>query len=169
MGFVLSICTYPSVCLTCSVSPSQHCQDSKLQRDAVRISLHFIAQDPLVPARLVGSVVSLCPQYLLGADLSVSCPDMQVVKGDLTQQQVAAIVNPTSGHLSLTSKVSGAIQKAAGRKLKTACKKLLANLPDGGLAIGSAATMPIRGNPFQNIIHAVTPSAMGELDYGPAG
>ena len=77
----------------------------------------------------------------------MSCPGVQVVKGKLTQQQVAAIVNPTDGRLSVSGKVPGARQ-AAGRWLKIACKELLANLPDGVLAIGTTAIMPIKGTPF---------------------
>ena len=94
---------------------------------------------------------------------------MQVVKGNLTQQQVAAIVNPTNNQLGLTGGVSKHIAKAAGPDLEKACQALLASLPPGHKAVpvGSSAVTSCSGNsyksiPCQHIIHAVGPHYNGK-------
>lgn len=93
---------------------------------------------------------------------------VQVVKGNLTQQQVAAIVNPTNNQLGLTGGVSKHIAKAAGPDLEKACQALLASLPPGHKAVpvGSSAVTSCSGNsyksiPCQHIIHAVGPHYNG--------
>ncbi|KAA6427151.1 MAG: RNase III inhibitor [Trebouxia sp. A1-2] len=93
---------------------------------------------------------------------------VQVVKGNLTQQQVAAIVNPTNNQLGLTGGVSKHIAKAAGPDLEKACQALLASLPPGRKAVpvGSSAVTSCSGNsyksiPCQHIIHAVGPHYNG--------
>lgn len=97
---------------------------------------------------------------------------MQVVKGNLTQQQVAAIVNPTNNQLGLTGGVSKHIAKAAGPDLEKACQALLASLPPGHKAVpvGSSAVTSCSGKsyksiPCQHIIHAVGPHYTGKLTY----
>ncbi|DBA92767.1 hypothetical protein WJX77_000576 [Trebouxia sp. C0004] len=93
---------------------------------------------------------------------------VQVVRGNLTQQQVAAIVNPTNNQLGLTGGVSKHIAKAAGPDLEKACQALLASLPAGQRAVpvGSSAVTSCRGKsyksiPCQHIIHAVGPHYNG--------
>ncbi len=95
---------------------------------------------------------------------------MQVVKGNLTQQQVSAIVNPTNNQLGLTGGVSKHIAKAAGPDLGKACQALLASLPPGHKAVpvGSSALTSCSGKSFksipcQHIIHAVGPHYNGKL------
>ncbi|DBB13513.1 TPA: Poly (ADP-ribose) polymerase, variant 4 [Trebouxia sp. C0006] len=93
---------------------------------------------------------------------------VQVVKGNLTQQQVSAIVNPTNNQLGLTGGVSKHIAKAAGPDLEKACQALLASLPPGHKAVpvGSSAVTSCSGKsyksiPCQHIIHAVGPHYNG--------
>ena len=93
----------------------------------------------------------------------------QVLKGDLTQQQVAAIVNPTNIQLSLTGGTSDVIAKAFGRSYKKKCSSLLARLPGGqsSLSEGDSAMMPTNSAlPCGHIIHAITPT--GESQTSPA-
>lgn len=85
----------------------------------------------------------------------------QVLKGDLTQQQVAAIVNPTNSQLSLTGGTSDAIAKAFGRTYKKKCSSLLASLPDGqsSLSESNSAIMPTSSAlACEYVIHAITPT-----------
>lgn len=91
---------------------------------------------------------------------------MQLVKGDLTKQQVTAIVNPTNTRLYSTGGVSGHIAKKAGPSFEQECKAVVASLPDGQTSVpeGSSAVMPCnRGTAWQHIIHAVVPSYSGNL------
>lgn len=48
--------------------------------------------------------------------------NIQVIKGDITQQQVTGIVSPTNEQLCTTGQVSQHIAKAAGPKFKKDCK-----------------------------------------------
>lgn len=85
---------------------------------------------------------------------------MQVVKGDLTKQQVSAIVNPTNGRLSSWGGASGPIAQTAGPSYVQDCKDLLDNLPDGQTAVPecSSAVMACSGaGAWQHVIHAVVP------------
>jgi len=89
-----------------------------------------------------------------------------VVKGNLTQQQVTAIINPTNSQLGLTGGVSKHIANAAGPSLEKDCKAFLDGLPAGQRAVPmgrSAVTMGSGTLPCQYIIHAVGPHYTGEL------
>jgi hypothetical protein len=66
---------------------------------------------------------------------------LQVVKGDLTKQQVSAVVNPTSGQLQAWGGVSSQISRAAGPSFAQDCKTVLANLAAGGHLFQRAAVL----------------------------
>lgn len=77
--------------------------------------------------------------------------DIRIVLGDLTQQRVDAIVNPSDPTLLDQGGVSAAIHRVAGPRLLEACKAL------GGCAIGEAKITPGFGLPARWVIHTVTP------------
>jgi len=90
---------------------------------------------------------------------------LQVVKGDLTKQQVSAVVNPTSGQLQAWGGVSSHISGAAGPSFAQDCKTALANLAGGRTSVpeGSNVVMACSGTgPWQHVIHAVVPHYTGK-------
>lgn len=93
---------------------------------------------------------------------------MQVVRGDLTQQVVTGIVNPTNSQLSLMGGVSKFILKAAGPRLAKDCKELMTGRGPAqhSLSAGSALVTPCAGYGSircQYVIHAAGSHYSGEL------
>jgi len=82
--------------------------------------------------------------------------DIQAVQGDITAQEVDAVVNAANQALAGGGGVDGAIHRAAGRReLQAACQAL------GGCATGDAKATPGFGLPARWIIHAVGPRWRG--------
>lgn len=77
------------------------------------------------------------------------------VHGDITQQQVDAIVNAANTSLWAGGGVCGAIHDAAGPELEEACLAL------GGCPTGEAKITPGYKLPAQWVIHAVGPVWQG--------
>ena len=86
---------------------------------------------------------------------------VQVVKGDLTKQQVTGIVNPTNTHLARGG-ASGHIAKAAGHGFAKNCDAVLAG--QGSLAEGSSVVTQAGGALLCcYIIHAAGPHYSGKV------
>ena len=78
-----------------------------------------------------------------------------VVQGDITLQNVDAVVNAANSGLVGGGGVDGAIHRAAGPELMAACRQL------GGCPEGEARTTPGFNLPAKGIIHAVGPIWQG--------
>jgi O-acetyl-ADP-ribose deacetylase (regulator of RNase III) len=76
---------------------------------------------------------------------------IETVIGDLTEQQVDAIVNAANSSLARGGGVCGAIFAKSGPELDRACAAL------GGCPTGQAKVTPGFGIPIKGIIHAVGP------------
>ncbi|MFI5040311.1 MAG: O-acetyl-ADP-ribose deacetylase [Acidimicrobiales bacterium] len=82
--------------------------------------------------------------------------DIEAVMGDITRQEVDAVVNAANRHLAGGGGVDGAIHRAAGaRELRAACARI------GRCATGDAVATPGFGLPARWIIHAVGPRWRG--------
>jgi O-acetyl-ADP-ribose deacetylase (regulator of RNase III) len=84
-----------------------------------------------------------------------------VVRGNLLEEPVDAIVNAANGHLAHGGGVAGVISRAAGPELQAESDALIRRL--GPLPTGSAVVTTAGKLPFKGVIHAVGPR-QGEGD-----
>jgi O-acetyl-ADP-ribose deacetylase (regulator of RNase III) len=84
-----------------------------------------------------------------------------VVRGNLLEEPVDAIVNAANGHLSHGGGVAGVIARAAGPALQAESDRLLTT--KGPFAAGTAIVTSAGKLPFKGVIHAVGPRS-GEGD-----
>lgn len=78
-----------------------------------------------------------------------------MVKGDLLEQPVDAIVNAANGHLAHGGGVAGVISRAAGPQLQQESDALVRR--HGPYPTGSAVATTAGRLPFKAVIHAVGP------------
>ncbi|WP_377644699.1 O-acetyl-ADP-ribose deacetylase [Oryzobacter terrae] len=83
---------------------------------------------------------------------------IEAVRGDITTQDVDAVVNAASSALLGGGGVDGAIHAAAGPALLEECRRLRrTTLPDG-LAVGDAVATGAGALPARHVIHTVGPN-----------
>ncbi|MHA1786198.1 MAG: macro domain-containing protein [Candidatus Helarchaeota archaeon] len=82
---------------------------------------------------------------------------LELVEGDITEQDTDAIVNAANEHLVLGAGVAGAIRSKGGPKIQQECNKI------GGTFVGGAVITTGGNLKARHVIHAVGPR-MGEGD-----
>jgi O-acetyl-ADP-ribose deacetylase (regulator of RNase III) len=82
---------------------------------------------------------------------------LEILEGDITEQEVDAIVNPANAQLQLGSGVAGAIRERGGPSIQEECNRI------GGTPVGTAVMTGAGHLKAKRVIHAVGP-AMGEGD-----
>ena len=88
---------------------------------------------------------------------------VSVLVGDITQQQVAAVVNAANSTLLGGGGVDGAIHRAGGPDILAACQELRRTRYPDGLPTGEAVLTTAGRLPARQVIHTVGPV------YGAAG
>ena len=93
----------------------------------------------------------------MGIDLKVNRSTLAIVKGDITDCDLDAIVNAANTSLILGGGVAGAIRRKGGRSIQEECNRI-GGIPTGGAAITGAGNLKAR-----YVIHAAGP-VFGEGD-----
>lgn len=90
-----------------------------------------------------------------------------VIRGDICDQEVDAIVNAANPSLLGGGGVDGAIHRRGGPEILAACRELRRTRYPGGLPTGEAVATPAGRLPARWVIHTVGPVYRAEAD--PAG
>jgi O-acetyl-ADP-ribose deacetylase (regulator of RNase III) len=83
--------------------------------------------------------------------------DIEYVRGDITEQDVDAVVNAANSSLLGGGGVDGAIHRRGGPEILAACKKLRAEHYPDGLPTGKAVATTAGRLPARWVIHTVGP------------
>lgn len=90
---------------------------------------------------------------------------VSVLEGDITTQDVDAIVNAANSSLMGGGGVDGAIHRAAGPQLLEHCRRLRQSDWPQGLPAGEAAVTPAAELPADHVVHTVGPNrSAGQTD-----
>ncbi len=92
---------------------------------------------------------------------------LELVQGDITRSDTAAIANAANSMLMGGGGVDGAIHRAAGPELKQALLELKRELPGGVLATGKAVLTPGFQLAARHVIHCVGPIYDREREQAP--
>jgi len=84
-------------------------------------------------------------------------PKIDLVQGDITSQEVDAVVNAANGSLLGGGGVDGAIHRKGGPSILAECKALRAKRYPDGLPTGDAVATTGGNLPARWVIHAVGP------------
>lgn len=91
---------------------------------------------------------------------------IEVVRGDITEQNADAIVNAANSSLMGGGGVDGAIHAAAGPQLLSECQALRRDRLPNGLPVGKAVTTGAGQLPARFVIHTVGPKHWEHPDGG---
>lgn len=86
---------------------------------------------------------------------------IEAVRGDITTEQVDAVVNAANSMLLGGEGVDGAIHAAAGPRLLEECRRLRRTSHRGGLEVGDAVATGAGELPARWVIHTVGPNRHG--------
>ncbi len=84
-------------------------------------------------------------------------PEIELVRGDLTEQDVDAIVNAANRSLLGGGGVDGAIHRRGGPEILAECRRLREERYPGGLPTGDAVATTAGRLPARWVIHTVGP------------
>jgi O-acetyl-ADP-ribose deacetylase (regulator of RNase III) len=84
-------------------------------------------------------------------------PTVSLVKGDITEQQVDAVVNAANRSLLGGGGVDGAIHRRGGPEILEACRELRATTLPDGLPVGDSVATTAGRLPARWVIHTVGP------------
>lgn len=84
-------------------------------------------------------------------------PQIEIVRGDITQIQADAVVNAANSGLLGGGGVDGAIHRAGGPEILAACRELRSNQLPNGLPAGQAVATTAGRLPASWVIHTVGP------------
>ncbi len=84
-------------------------------------------------------------------------PTISLIKGDITEQEVDAVVNAANGSLLGGGGVDGAIHRRGGPEILEACRELRATTLPDGLPVGEAVATTAGKLPARWVIHTVGP------------
>lgn len=93
--------------------------------------------------------------------LKVANTTLMLVRGDITRQNVDAIVNAANSSLLGGSGVDGAIHSGGGPAILDECKQVRNELYPDGLPVGEAISTTAGNLPAQRVIHTVGPKWKG--------
>jgi O-acetyl-ADP-ribose deacetylase (regulator of RNase III) len=88
-------------------------------------------------------------------------PTVTLVQGDITAQEVDAVVNAANRSLLGGGGVDGAIHRRGGDAIIEACRRLRATTLPDGLAVGDAVATTAGALPARWVIHTVGPIYSG--------
>ncbi|MEV7418679.1 O-acetyl-ADP-ribose deacetylase [Streptomyces sp. NPDC089919] len=89
---------------------------------------------------------------------------LTLVRGDITEQAVDAVVNAANSSLLGGGGVDGAIHRKGGPEVLAACRALRASHYGKGLPTGQAVATPAGNLPARWVIHTVGPRYLAEED-----
>jgi O-acetyl-ADP-ribose deacetylase len=89
-----------------------------------------------------------------------------LTQGDITREQVDAVVNAANSSLLGGGGVDGAIHRRGGPEILAACRELRAGQYDGGLPTGQAVATTAGNLPARWVIHTVGPVYSPAEDRG---
>lgn len=90
---------------------------------------------------------------------------VEAVEGDITTQQVDAVVNAANSSLMGGGGVDGAIHRAGGPEILAACRALREDQLPAGLPVGQAVATTAGRMPARWVIHTVGPNRrIGQTD-----
>src|SRR5918992_372643 len=84
-------------------------------------------------------------------------PRIELVQGDITQENVDAIVNAANKALAGGGGVDGAIHRAGGPSILEECRRIIEDLPGHELPVGQAVATGAGHLPARWVIHTVGP------------
>ena len=84
-------------------------------------------------------------------------PKIELVQGDITQQEVDAVVNAANSSLMGGGGVDGAIHRRGGPEILAECKRVRAERYPDGLPTGQAVATTAGRLPATWVIHTVGP------------
>jgi O-acetyl-ADP-ribose deacetylase (regulator of RNase III) len=91
-------------------------------------------------------------------------PQIVLLEGDITEQDVDAVVNAANSTLLGGGGVDGAIHRRGGPAILEECKRIRANAWPEGLPTGQAVATTAGGLPARWVIHTVGPIYANEED-----